>query len=156
MLRGLTRSGVPVTGAQFIDITQTTIAVHMWTMRAVTCSPRSEAPLASSTGGHSQTGAIKRNGPFPTVPNGSAWHRSRTPALHLRHEQVTYRLSPQSNDRGPIEAGLGIAKRRRYSSHALRGHMTAAPLKLLPGNTIELRAASDSPRSHDRGPIEAI
>ena len=41
---------------------------------------------------------------FRTLADWLAWHRSQTPVLHLRYEQVTHRHSPRLHDRGPIEA----------------------------------------------------
>ncbi len=60
---------------------------------------------------------------------------------------------PRSHDRGPIEA-----QRRRSRLPArkatIRGHMTAAPLKL--SSSLMVKVGSIFyPRSHDRGPIEA-
>jgi hypothetical protein len=103
MLRGLTRSGVPVTGAQFIDILKQrsprVLNNASGDMLARLRSPRSHQALAGVRGRlPSKEGAVLDSAEW------FAWHRSQIPVLHLRYEQVTHRLSPRSRDRGPIEA----------------------------------------------------
>ena len=48
----------------------------------------------------------------------------------------------------------GVRQLVHLGNNAIRGHMTAAPLK--PGPSLfRYRSPNNYPRSHDRGPIEA-
>ena len=63
--------------------------------------------------------------------------------------------SPRSHDRGPIEALPTNSPSLSIGIGRLRGRRTAAPLKRDTTELYRRREERESPRSNDRGPIEA-
>ena len=117
MLRGLTRSGVPVTGARFIDILKQQLPCILIDARGDMLA-RLRSPARVKQWRAFAGGCHQKNGLFRTLPNSS--------------RRTARKLPPCTFVMNGLPTGT------------LRGHMTAAPLKQ---EAMEARALQQLPLS---------